>query len=137
MQVLPCFFSSNVLLDKNFTAKLSDFGIARVLVPSGDATRGGTQKTSRVQGTNAYLSPEASRGTITVKMDAFALAIVSRQLSSTAVFTCTFDILYQVFLELLTGLSPFDSARDSQDLVMLTICQFIPFFLIVAGISMH
>lgn len=88
--------SSNVLLDENMIAKLSDFGIARVLEPVGDATQGATQRTTRVQGTLAYLAPEASRGTITVKMDAFALGIV--------------------FYELLTGLRPFDESRESQDL---------------------
>jgi interleukin-1 receptor-associated kinase 4 len=65
-------------LDENMIAKLSDFGIARVLEPVGDATQGATQRTTRVQGTLAYLAPEASRGTITVKMDAFALGIVKQ-----------------------------------------------------------
>ncbi|XP_062516322.1 interleukin-1 receptor-associated kinase 4-like isoform X2 [Corticium candelabrum] len=85
--------SANVLLDEAYTAKLSDFGIARFLDSS---TNCGTECTSKIQGTNAYLAPEASRGTVSIKMDSFALSVV--------------------FLELLTGLKPMDASRESQDL---------------------
>ena len=71
---LLCLFSANVLLDEAYTAKLSDFGIARFLDSS---TNCGTECTSKIQGTNAYLAPEASRGTVSIKMDSFALSVVS------------------------------------------------------------
>lgn len=53
--------------------------------------------TSVVLGTSAYMSPEAFRGDISVKIDVFSFGVV--------------------LLELLTGLAPYDEYRTGCDLV--------------------
>jgi len=53
--------------------------------------------TSEAFGTSAYMSPEAFRGDISVKIDVFSFGVV--------------------LLELLTGLAPYDEHRTGCDLV--------------------
>lgn len=65
-------FSANILLDEAFTAKISDFGLARA---SEKFTQ--TVMTSRIVGTTAYMAPEALRGEITLKSDIYSFGVVS------------------------------------------------------------
>lgn len=53
--------------------------------------------TSVVLGTSAYMSPEAFRGDISMKIDVFSFGVV--------------------LLELITGLAPYDECRTGCDLV--------------------
>ncbi|KAG9154231.1 hypothetical protein Leryth_000690 [Lithospermum erythrorhizon] len=79
--------SSNILLDKNFNPKLSDFGLAK-LAPVGDKTHVST----RVMGTYGYCAPEyAMSGKLTLKSDIYSFGVV--------------------LLELITGLKVIDSSR--------------------------
>ncbi|OAY86055.1 Serine/threonine-protein kinase PBS1 [Ananas comosus] len=81
------FKSSNILLDKDFHPKLSDFGLAK-LGPTGDKSHVST----RVMGTYGYCAPEyAMTGQLTVKSDVYSFGVV--------------------FLELITGRRAIDSTR--------------------------
>ncbi|KAL8154279.1 hypothetical protein V2J09_012039 [Rumex salicifolius] len=64
--------ASNILLDKNFRPKLSDFGLAK-LAPVGDDTHVST----RVMGTYGYCAPEyAMTGQLTLKSDIYSFGVV-------------------------------------------------------------
>ncbi|XP_059644592.1 G-type lectin S-receptor-like serine/threonine-protein kinase LECRK4 [Cornus florida] len=61
----------NILMDDFWTAKISDFGLAKLLMP--DQTRTFTQ----VRGTRGYLAPEWQKNIpITVKVDIYSYGIV-------------------------------------------------------------
>lgn len=83
--------SSNILLDKEFNAKLSDFGLAK-LGPVGDKSH----VSSRVMGTYGYCAPEYQKtGQLTVKSDVYSFGVV--------------------FLELITGRRAIDTTRSPQE----------------------
>ncbi|XP_010509863.1 PREDICTED: protein LYK5-like [Camelina sativa] len=72
--------STNVLLDSDFRAKVSNFGVARILDEGGDLD---LQLTRHVEGTQGYLAPEyVENGVITPKLDVFAFGVVVLELLS-------------------------------------------------------
>ncbi|XP_008071963.2 interleukin-1 receptor-associated kinase 4 [Carlito syrichta] len=81
--------SANILLDEAFTAKISDFGLARASEKFSQ-----TVMTSRIVGTTAYMAPEALRGEITSKSDIYSFGVV--------------------LLEIITGLPAVDEHREPQ-----------------------
>ncbi|KAE9616519.1 hypothetical protein Lal_00035146 [Lupinus albus] len=78
--------SSNILLDKNWNAKVSDFGLAKLL---------GSEKThvtTRVMGTFGYVSPEyASTGMLNERSDVYSFGVL--------------------LMEIITGRSPIDYSK--------------------------
>ncbi|XP_058073059.1 cold-responsive protein kinase 1-like, partial [Magnolia sinica] len=63
--------ASNILLDKDLTPKISDFGLAKLLPPNM------THVSTRVAGTIGYLAPEyAIRGQLTRKADIYSFGVL-------------------------------------------------------------
>ncbi|CAL5188243.1 unnamed protein product [Lathyrus oleraceus] len=84
------FKASNILLDGNYNAKISDFGLA-IFGPSG----GDSHVTTRIMGTHGYAAPEyIATGHLYVKSDVYGFGVV--------------------LLEMLTGLQAHDSKRPSE-----------------------
>ncbi|KAL8461097.1 hypothetical protein ACS0TY_032539 [Phlomoides rotata] len=90
------FKSSNILLDKNFHAKVSDFGLAKL-----GPERAGAHVSTRVLGTQGYVAPEyAMTGHLTTKSDVYSYGVV--------------------LLELLTGRVPVDMKRPPGEAVLVS-----------------
>ncbi|CAN8288250.1 unnamed protein product [Cochlearia groenlandica] len=65
--------TSNILLDEAFRAKISDFGLAKLVEKSGE----GEISVTKVVGTYGYLAPEyLSDGLATLKSDVYAFGVV-------------------------------------------------------------
>ncbi|KAM0953696.1 putative protein kinase RLK-Pelle-RLCK-VIIa-1 family [Dioscorea sansibarensis] len=83
--------SPNILLDRDFNPKLSDFGLAK-LSPVGD----NVHVSSRVMGTYGYCAPEyAKAGQLTVKSDVYSFGVV--------------------MLEIITGRRAIDTSRPTHE----------------------
>ncbi|XP_050208345.1 probable serine/threonine-protein kinase PBL25 [Mercurialis annua] len=91
--------SSNILLDEEYNAKLSDFGLAK-LGPVGDKSH----VSSRVMGTYGYCAPEYQRtGQLTTKSDVYSFGVV--------------------LLELITGRRAIDTTRTTHEQTLVTWAQ--------------
>ncbi|GLT59377.1 hypothetical protein SLA2020_321980 [Shorea laevis] len=71
-QIIHCDIKpQNILLDDSFTAKISDFGLAKLLINCKSHTLTG------IRGTKGYVAPEWFRSTpITVKVDVYSFGVV-------------------------------------------------------------
>ncbi|CAL2248651.1 unnamed protein product [Prunus armeniaca] len=69
--------TSNVLLDKDFNAKISDFGLAKLNEDDN------THISTRIAGTVGYMAPEyAMRGYLTDKADVYSFGVVALEIVS-------------------------------------------------------
>lgn len=69
--------TSNVLLDKDLNAKISDFGLAKL------SEEGKTHISTRIAGTIGYMAPEyAMRGCLTDKADVYSFGVVALEIAS-------------------------------------------------------
>ncbi|CAN6243654.1 unnamed protein product [Urochloa humidicola] len=68
--------SSNILLDPSLRAKIADFGLARILVNSGEP-----ESVSIAGGTFGYMAPECGRGAkVNEKVDVYSFGVVLLEL---------------------------------------------------------
>ncbi|KAJ0463471.1 putative protein kinase RLK-Pelle-WAK family [Helianthus annuus] len=87
--------STNILLDENYTAKISDFGASRLIPVDHD------QVTTLIQGTLGYLDPEYFNSSqLTEKSDVYSFGVV--------------------LAELITGKKPIDSDRTNEEKILAT-----------------
>ncbi|XP_026445738.1 probable LRR receptor-like serine/threonine-protein kinase At1g53440 [Papaver somniferum] len=69
--------ATNVLLDKDFTARISDFGLAKL------EEEEKTHISTRIAGTVGYMAPEyAMRGRLTYKADVYSFGVVALEIVS-------------------------------------------------------
>ncbi|KAF3660466.1 hypothetical protein FXO37_13443 [Capsicum annuum] len=75
-QIIHCdIMPQNVLLDEGLTAKIADFGIAKLL------RKDQTRTTTKIRGTRGYVAPEWFRNMpITVKVDVYSFGILLLEL---------------------------------------------------------
>ncbi|XWS09800.1 hypothetical protein CRYUN_Cryun39dG0020300 [Craigia yunnanensis] len=71
-QIIHCDIKpQNILLDDSFTAKISDFGLANLLINNNTRTLTG------IRGTKGYVAPEWFRNTpVTVKVDVYSFGVM-------------------------------------------------------------
>ncbi|KAJ0804143.1 putative protein kinase RLK-Pelle-DLSV family [Helianthus annuus] len=93
--------ASNILLDENFNAKISDFGLAKL------NDDGNTHINTRIVGTKGYMAPEyAMRGHLTPKADVFSFGILALEIVSG--ISCNKYFSYETETE--TSINVFDWA---------------------------
>lgn len=85
----------NILLDNNFNAKVSDFGLSKLI------DRNQTQVMTTMRGTPGYLAPEWLSSVITEKVDVYSFGIV--------------------FLEILCGRKNFDRSLQEESWHLLAV----------------
>ncbi|XP_047058420.1 PR5-like receptor kinase [Lolium rigidum] len=87
----------NILLDENFSAKLSDFGLCKLI------DRDMSQVVTRMRGTPGYLAPEWLTSHITEKADVYSFGVV--------------------VMEIVSGRKNLDTSRTDESLHLITLLE--------------
>ncbi|KAL3717279.1 hypothetical protein ACJRO7_008799 [Eucalyptus globulus] len=85
----------NILLDRNFNAKVADFGLSKLI------DRDQSQVITTMRGTPGYLAPEWLSAAITEKVDVYSFGVV--------------------MLEIVCGRKIFDRSLDEEDMYLLSL----------------
>lgn len=98
-QIIHCDIKpQNVLLDNNYTAKISDFGLAKLLMK--DQTRTST----KVRGTMGYMAPEwLKNAPVTTKVDVYSFGVM---------------LLETIFCRRHLELHQVDEEREGDDMIL-------------------
>ena len=70
--------SANILLDTNWRAKLTDFGVARAVDSSSSMA-----VTQTIVGTRVYMAPEYCTGVVSPAADVYSYGVVSKRTKTT------------------------------------------------------
>ncbi|KAL3728897.1 hypothetical protein ACJRO7_033477 [Eucalyptus globulus] len=72
LQIIHCNITTqNILMDESRTAKISDFGLAKLLMPNQTGTK------TEVRGTRGYVAPELQRSAVvSAKVDIYSYGVV-------------------------------------------------------------
>jgi serine/threonine protein kinase len=87
----------NILLDENFDAKLSDFGLCKLI------DRDKSQVITRMRGTPGYLAPEWLTSEITEKADIYSFGVV--------------------VMEIISGRKNLDTSRSEESIHLITLLE--------------
>nr|TKW13086.1 hypothetical protein SEVIR_5G076751v2 [Setaria viridis] len=87
----------NILLDENFNAKLSDFGLCKLI------DRDKSQVITRMRGTPGYLAPEWLTSQITEKADVYSFGVVA--------------------MEIISGRKNLDTSRSEENIHLITLLE--------------
>ena len=117
--------SSNILLDENYNAKVSDFGFCVQLDTSSDKTIFTAIPGEGMPGTRGYIAPECCDGKFSMKSDVYSYGIV-RYYSQCPHFTklkrnSLIILFLQVCLETFSGLLAYSTEREDCKLVRMNI----------------
>jgi serine/threonine protein kinase len=85
----------NILLDENFNAKISDFGLSKLI------DRDKSQAITRMRGTPGYLAPEWLTSQITEKADVYSFGVV--------------------VMEIISGRKNLDTSRSEESIHLITL----------------
>ncbi|CAL4912063.1 unnamed protein product [Urochloa decumbens] len=73
--------SSNILLHQDYSPRLSDFGLAKLLPPASSSSSSNNSSTNRVMGTYGYCAPEYLRtGKLSAKSDVYSFGVLLLEL---------------------------------------------------------
>lgn len=115
----------NILVSENFTLKIGDFGVAKVLKPFGKSNRDGTSE-STVKGTLGYTAPEIVGGKArgTKESDVFSIGVILYEL------VCDYEengVVFRQSNPLMKPINQYESQfKNNKHIEMLRYSKYVP-----------